>query len=327
MKIIGTAEDADRLLEVLMHIVPYINEVTKQMKSAAGLFAESCRDEECQQIMEVLGKVDYTLWNALDDITALREILSDYRDILAAGQENPTVAEQSSLGSPGQPDRMKPQGKYPRDFPVSAYGYHQTANGQQVYDSPEEMSGYLYRSQGSADSRFKGTCGLCSCANILRLAGAEYSEKEMIAYAAANYDGQGRRLCDAGSLFPGANGATTPKARKEILEHFGISSSVFPVTMEHGMATGETMEQIGKYVSEGRGVILSVYSGELNPEKYRWNNGPHAVTVVSVTKDTSGKICGYHICDSNYGTDYYDVDRIRKALTGNDMNVTTQIIR
>ena len=45
------------------------------------------------QIMEVLGKVDYTLWNALDDITALREILSDYRDILAAGQENPTVAE------------------------------------------------------------------------------------------------------------------------------------------------------------------------------------------------------------------------------------------
>lgn len=149
----------------------------------------------------------------------------------------------------------------------------------------------------------------------------------MIAYAAANYDGQGRRLCDAGSLFPGANGATTPKARKEILEHFGISSSVFPVTMEHGMATGETMEQIGKYVSEGRGVILSVYSGELNPEKYRWNNGPHAVTVVSVTKDTSGKICGYHICDSNYGTDYYDVDRIRKALTGNDMNVTTQIIR
>ena len=52
MKIIGTAEDADRLLEVLMHIVPYINEVTKQMKSAAGLFAESCRDEECQQIMK-----------------------------------------------------------------------------------------------------------------------------------------------------------------------------------------------------------------------------------------------------------------------------------
>ncbi|MFR2605754.1 MAG: hypothetical protein ACLTAX_11405 [Waltera sp.] len=51
------------------------------------------------------------------------------------------------------------------------------------------------------------------------------------------------------------------------------------------------------------------------------------MTVVSVTKDTSGKICGYHICDSNYGTDYYDVDRIRKALTGNDMNVTTQIIR
>ena len=37
----------------------------------------------------------------IDDITALREILSDYRDILAAGQENPTVAEQSSLGTPG----------------------------------------------------------------------------------------------------------------------------------------------------------------------------------------------------------------------------------
>ena len=208
MKIIGTAEDADRLLEVLMHIVPYINEVTKQMKNAAGLFAESCRDEECQQIMEVLGKVDYTLWNALDDITALREILSDYRDILAAGQENPTVAEQSSLGTPGQPDRMKPQGKYPRDLPVSAYGYHQTANGQQVYDSPEEMSGYLYRSQGSADSRFKGTCGLCSCANILRLAKAKklhnhcwlkqydsMAEQEAARHADKAKGGRAVRLC------------------------------------------------------------------------------------------------------------------------------------
>ena len=34
------------------------------------------------------------------------------------------------------------------------------------------------------------------------------------------------------------------------------------------MATGETMEQIGKYVSEGRGVILSVVvRGELKSGK------------------------------------------------------------
>lgn len=327
MKIIGTVEDADRLIDVLRNVVPYLRESTKQMKNVAGIFAENCKDEECQQIIGVLNQVEYALWNALDDITVLQEILSDYRDLLASDPKDMPDREQMAGSGSGRGSEMKPYGKHPRDLPVSAYGYHQSLNGDQIYDSPVEMAQYLYQSQGSADKRFQGTCGLCSCANVLRLAGAAYSEKEMIDYAAANYDGRGARLCDANRLFPGANGATTPKARKEILEHFGISNSVFPVTMVQGMATKETMEQIGTYVAEGRGVILSVYSGEFNPVKYRWNNGPHAVTVVSVTRDASGKVKGYHICDSNGGTDYYDVEQIRKALTGNDMNVTTQIIR
>lgn len=324
MKIIGTVEEADKLITAIKQIVPYINDLTKQMKRRTDLFLETQLCGEGQQIAELLDKVERMLYEALDDVSCLCKIIVDYRNILAehanAGDELLSIQKLPI-------NHMKPYGKHPRDLAVSSYGFHQNDSGMQVYDSPEEVSQYLYTTQGKANHRFKGTCGLCSCANILRLAGADYGEGEMINYASTHYDSAGNRLCDADSLLPGGNGGTTPKARKKILEHFGISSSVFAVNMEHGIASEETMEQIGRYVSEGRGVILSVFSGEFNPAKYRWNNGPHAVTVVSVTKDGNGKIRGYHICDSNYKTEYYDVERIRRSLTGNDMNVTTQIIR
>lgn len=193
------------------------------------------------------------------------------------------------------------------------------------------MNQYLYRSQGSADAAFQGTCGLCSCANILRLSGVNASEKDMIVYASKTRDPNSFNgmLCATGYADPGLNGGTSPKGRQQILNHFGIDSGIFPLShdADGSISTGNLM-QIADHVSAGRGVILSVHADVL------WDDAPfgiddyHAVTVTSVKKNSAGDILGFYICDSaNGGTTYYSADRVKRSLTGSPMNVTYPIIR
>ena len=77
---------------------------------------------------------------------------------------------------------LAPTRTSPRDLAASQFGFSKDSEGNMVYDSPNEMNQYLYKTQGSANSSFQGTCGLCSCANILRLSGVNASEADMIAY-------------------------------------------------------------------------------------------------------------------------------------------------
>ena len=194
-------------------------------------------------------------------------------------------------------------------------------NGESIYDHPEEMSHFLYASQGSAYSaNFGGTCGLCSCANVLRLAGVELGEKEMIDFAAPN------KLCDYVMNEPDASGGTGPLDRQVILAHFGIDSSIVGVDKYGGSATYETMDKIADAVSAGKGVIASVHANTL------YASGPaeddfHAVTITSVRKDRFGNIAGFYIADSNIGTTYYPASLVSRALTGSPLNITTHSIR
>lgn len=223
---------------------------------------------------------------------------------------------------------MEPNRSTPRDLPQTQYGFTKDSNGNLTYDSPMEMDKYLYAQQGSAYTNFQGTCGLCSCANILRLAGVNYSEKDMIDYAASTSSGNGwfQKLCTVNPLSPESSGGTNPKSRQQILEHFGISSGVFPVEMENGVASDTALENIAQYVADGRGVILSVHAGVLyNGRAVR--DDYHAVTVTSVTRNKYGDVSGFYICDSNVGTTYYTALQIKEALTGADMNVTHSHIR
>ena len=193
-----------------------------------------------------------------------------------------------------------------------------------VYDSPIEMSEYLYKNQGSADLAYQGTCGLCSCANILRLSGVNYSEKDILDYAKTQ-----RGLIDHHIFSPAASGATSPESRKAILEHFGISSGVFPIKMDsNGIATQESIDEIANHIAEGRGVILSVHAGELYYGR-PFRSDYHAVTVTSVVKNKYGDVAGFYIADSNpgRGTKFYTALQIQNALTGNGMNVTYSHIR
>lgn len=247
----------------------------------------------------------------------------------AGGEQSPDAGAESKARQ-GTYDALRPARSSPRDLAVSQFGYQEDAEGNLVYDTPEKMDVYLYKEQGSARVLFKGTCGLCSCANIMRLAGVNATEKEMIDYAsktpAANARG---RLCATGCINPANNGGTSPWDRKEILSHFGVESSVFQIETDHtGKPTDKNIENIASYVETGRGVILSVHSRMLWYDEAYGKKDYHAVTVTSVKRDKSGSVLGFYICDSQKdGTSFYPAEKVRDVLTGSPMNVTQSIIR
>lgn len=225
---------------------------------------------------------------------------------------------------------LAPNRKTPRDLPVSQYSFERRQDGGSVYDYPEETRKYLCPKQGNERRGFRGTCGLCSCANVIRLAGVDVREGDVIDYAAkTNAPNSINKLCEVGHLNPGSNGGTSSQDRKEILEHFGIDSGIFEVKRNSsGTISNENIVDIAKYVSEGRGVIISVHAYDLRHGTKTLKKDFHAVTVTSVKKDSSGNVEGFYICDTGIGgTQYYPAEVLLGALTGFPMNVTYQIIR
>ena len=226
-------------------------------------------------------------------------------------------------------ESFKPTRKTPRDLSVSQYGFTKDESGMEIYDSPLEVDKYLYAQQGSAYDNFKGTCGLCSCANVLRLAGVNYGEKEMIDYAANRQEGLfNTRLCTVNPFNASASGGTTPKQRQQILDYFGVSSSIWNVkTDADGKTSIDTINDLAKWVSEGRGVIVDVDAGLFYNSPKNYGKG-HAVTLTSVEKNKYGDVTAFYILDSNQGTVKYNAwefqDMLRNFV---GINVTSQIIR
>ena len=98
--------------------------------------------------------------------------------------ENSNNGENNFIKSENLDAYLKPEtGATPRSLEKTQLGYRQTEDNCWVYDSPEETSKYLIQKQGQAYEEYQGTCGLCSCANALRQAGVNVSEKEIIDYA------------------------------------------------------------------------------------------------------------------------------------------------
>ena len=158
----------------------------------------------------------------------------------------------------------------------------------------------------------------------------DVQEGTIIDYASqTNAPNSINKLCEIGHFNPGANGGTSPEDRKEILNHFGIDSGIFKIKRDSsGAISNENVSDIAKYVSEGRGVIISVHAFSLWYGRKNSKKDFHAVTVTSVKKDSAGNIAGFYVCDTGIGgTQYYSADTLCEALTGSPMNVTYQIIR
>lgn len=191
-------------------------------------------------------------------------------------------------------------------------------DGSMVFNTPVETGLKLDSNQGKMKD-FQGTCGLVSVGNILRLAGYPATEEELVTYASTtlSYDSQKKYLCETDSL-PENNGGTNMYDRQKILSHFGVASEFREATIDN----------IAEAVSEGRGVIISVYSPMLYYGKED-KKGTHAIAVTSVKKDRNGNICGFYVCDSGTGgvdnAKYYTKEAIENSLTGRPLNVTSII--
>lgn len=257
--------------------------------------------------------------------------------LASMGDYNAThLASQMSSGEEVKGDHIgsdspfAPNRKSPRDLLVTQYSFEKREDGASVYDSPEETGVYLCAKQGHERKWFKGTCGLCSCANVIRLAGVDVREGDVIDYASGtNASNSKKKLCETGHLNPCSNGGTSPWDRKEILAHFGIDSGIFNLKRDSsGSVSEENIQDIAKYVSDGRGVIISVHAYALWHGMKNSKRDFHAITVTSVKKDAAGNVVGFYVCDTGIGgTQYYPADVLLGSLTGLPMNVTSQIIR
>lgn len=218
----------------------------------------------------------------------------------------------------------------PRSLSRTSQGWTKGAEGTLTYNSPIETGSKLDFHQGKVEN-FGGTCGLCSCENVLRMAGVPISEADIVKYASTTYEDTNgsfvasltkQTLCRTNSS-PSSNGGTSAKARQKILEHFGIPS----------YTAKQSIETIADAVSTGHGVIASVHAERLYFKRRPIHPDLHAITITSVLKDNTGKNLGFYVCDSNAfalggtGATYYTAEEFEEALSERECNITSTIIR
>ena len=157
-----------------------------------------------------------------------------------------------------------------------------------VIGDPEGDKAFTHR-QGQNSLGFLGTCGLCSCENVLRSFGLDVSETSMVIFASE------LGLCEADSPDPAQCGGASPMAIAEILTRHGVPADC---------AFGGSLEELAGNIEQGRGVIIGVNAGALWNDANSDSGGPanHAITVTGVARDPStGEVQGFFINDSGPG--------------------------
>jgi hypothetical protein len=168
--------------------------------------------------------------------------------------------------------------------------------------------------QGDNPYGYRGTCGLCSCQDVLCQFGIVVSEADVVQHAVANGE------CNVADD-PADSGATSVVMQVEILSDYGLPAHV---------ELGGSLEGLALDLEQGRGVILEVNAGVLwDDAAYYESGGPnHAITVTGVALDPeTSEVLGFFINDS--GTDesaqFIDASVMAQAWSG--LSVVTDIVR
>lgn len=183
-----------------------------------------------------------------------------------------------------------------------------------IFDHPDLIAQRGVYRQGHNTHGIEGTCGLCSSATVMNIAGYSYNENDVVDYAME------KGFCTE-------DGGTSANHRKQIIEGMG------KILMKN--IVGEPLQTIASYVEQGKGVILAVEASYLNPKWYDpMVPGGHAITLASVVRDTkTNEIVKYVIIDSNGKTpeeacQFVEPKVLEKAFEklGAIANVTTEIL-
>lgn len=270
-------------------------------------------------IKSLMHEILKTLENSREDLACLGDQAKQQADmIIKLVTDGLGVSDASDSYSA---NRAGNKNWEPRKLDATRYGFKKDSKGFFFYNEPKETYDKLmWHVQGCNTLHFRGTCGLCSCVNILRLAGREWTtEEEVVRYAAAE------GLCTNNSPDNDMNGGTTCEDRQKILKHFNLDCGTFSPVFSSGWEINydATIKLIAEYVETGRGVILSVNAYTLWYGKVNNGNSGHAVVVISVKKDKNGQIVEFFICDTGSGIGkWYKTDKIVKALLAYPMNLT-----
>ena len=273
----------------------------------------------CDEIKSLMREILKTLASSRENLAYLGEKSRKQADMIIE-LVNEGLGVSDASGS-SDANRAGDKNWEPRKLDATRYGFKKDSKGFFFYNEPKETYDKLmWRVQGCNTLNFRGTCGLCSCVNILRLAGREWTtEDEVVRYAAAE------GLCTNDSPDNDMNGGTTCEDRQKILKHFNLDSGTFSPVFSSGWEINydATIKLIAEYVETGRGVILSVNAFTLWYGRVNNGNSGHAVIVISVKKDKNGNIVEFFICDTGSGIGkWYKTEKIAKALLAYTMNLT-----
>lgn len=190
-----------------------------------------------------------------------------------------------------------------------------------VLGDPERCAEFNHQ-QGNNDLRYQQTCGLVSCEDILRQAGVQVTENDVVHHAAE------RRECHVDGA-PEWCGGTSEATQAQILTDYGVPSHP---------ETGHSLEDLANALEHGHGVIAEVNCGVLwnnpNPVALGWGQANHAIVVTGVARDPqTSEIQGFFINDSGTGQSdrFVDAETMKTAWlvpwgTGSGTSVVTDSI-
>ncbi|WP_417229329.1 hypothetical protein [Thermophilibacter sp.] len=293
-------EDRRRWIEELNTRVEHLYELLGENYNQLGVFSPSGKKN-----LESFAEQD----EEADNPSPSPENTLDAREWTAEPTKPPARRRpESALSSPGEVARTV--------FGLSATTQRimMLPNGNACFNAPDVTGQSLNFRQGNAVRGFQGTCGLCSCENVARLAGKDITEADVISTA--------RRLncCVQNRKDPGDNGGTSPAGRQAILRSLGIDS-----VLDNDISLGH----IAGLIESGRGVIASVGVRDFWPNYP--HKGNHAITITSVERAPSGQVVAFYVCDS--GSRNPDFARrveaalLARSLNPRPLNVTKSPIR
>ena len=167
-------------------------------------------------------------------------------------------------------------------------------------------------------------CGVESAMNILSIAHKLEIENQNTFESMFTEEMRKEGLCDdegkKGEL-DSLDGGTTAEKRKQILNKYGLESSVKTLTLE----------QIGEEIKQGKGIIIRVSARNLFPDSNLPDKLNHAISVIGVVYDENNQIYGFYICDTGkWGLrfiTYQELENCYTGYVGQAVNVTNNEIR